>query len=151
MYNDPEQNKSIKRYATAAIIIGGGAVLGSSMLTSNYSSQNYGVPVTYNGRQYYIRSGSKRVVYPSLQACIQDVPVHMQSECEPVDNYRPGSGLGRWYGPVYSSDDDSRYRPAGQYPTETADSSNVGKQLPSGANAHGFGSTGKAFSGSKGG
>lgn len=151
MYNDPEQKKSVKRYATAAIIIGGGAVLGSSMLTSNYSAQNYGVPVFYNGQRYYIPGDSKRAVYPSLEACQRDVPVHLQKECEPVSSYSSGAGTGRWYGPVYSPRDNSGYRPSGQYPTETASSANVGKQLPSGASVHGFGANGKAFTGSKGG
>lgn len=149
MQNDPDQKRAFKRYATVAILLGGGAAIGASSLTSNYS-QNYGVPVSYNGQRYYIRNDSKRVVYPTREACLRDVPLHMQNECEPVSNYRTGGGYA-WYGPVYSPRDTSTYRPSGQYPTETANSSNVGKQLPSGANAHGFGSNGKAFTGSKGG
>lgn len=148
MYNDPDQNKTFKRYATAAIVIGTGAVIGSSMLTSNYG-QNYGTPVTYNGQRYYVPGDSKRVVYPSREACLRDVPLHLQNECEPVSNYR--TGFVGWYGPVYSPRGSTSYIPSGQYPTEKADASNVGKQLPSGANTHGFGSNGKAFTGSKGG
>ncbi|HYH75245.1 MAG TPA: hypothetical protein VD735_04775 [Candidatus Saccharimonadales bacterium] len=138
---------AVKRYATAAIIIGGGAVIGSSALMSNYP-KNYGVPITHNGQQYYIPNDSKRVRYPSREACMQDVPAHMQHQCEPVSSYRGGGG--GWYGPVYSSRD-TDYRPSGQYPTEKADGSNVGKQLPQGANTTGFGSNGKALTGSKGG
>jgi hypothetical protein len=148
MQNDSNPNNQVKRYATAAIIIGGGAVLGTSMLTSNYS-KNYGVPFTHNGRQYYVQQDSRRVVYPSREACLREVPAYMQNECEPVSNYRGGSGTG-WYGPVFSGNSSSGYRPSSQYPTEKADSSNVGKQLPSGSSAHGFGSNGKAFTGSKG-
>lgn len=148
MYDDHEQKRRLKRYATVAIVLGGGAVIGSSALTSNYS-QNYGVPVTYNGRQYYIRNDSKRTVYPNLAACQRDVPAHLQNQCEPVASYRPGA-VG-WYGPVYSPRDPYGYRPSSHYPTETANSSNVGKQLPSGANTQGFGENGKAFTGSKGG
>lgn len=146
---DDKPKQNVRRYATAAILIGGGAVLGSSALLAN-RPQNYGVPISHSGRQYYIPSDSKRVVYPSREACMREVPANMQSECEPTSNYRSGYG-GGWYGPVYSSTGNSIYRPSGQYPSEIADSSNVGKQLPSGANAHGFGANGKAFTGSKGG
>ncbi|HEX8182729.1 MAG TPA: hypothetical protein VF575_03970 [Candidatus Saccharimonadales bacterium] len=147
MDNNSDQTKTFKRYATAAIVIGGGAILASSAITSSFS-QNYGVPVYHNGQRYYVRNDSKRVVYPSREACLQEVPAYMQDECEPVSNYRSG-GSG-WYGPVYSPRDDSSYRPSSQYPSETANSSNVGRQLPHVANSHGFGENGKAFTGSKG-
>lgn len=149
----PDDNKPkhpVKRYATAAIILGGGAVLSTSALMSAHSDKNYGVPITHNGQKYFIPNDSKRAIYPSREACLRDVPANMQSECEPVSNYRSGSGLG-WYGPVFSSRNSTDYRPSGQYVTETADGSNTGKQLPKSSNSTGFGANGKAFTGSKGG
>jgi hypothetical protein len=145
---DSQPKNSIKRYASAAVIIGGGAVLGSSALMASYSQQNHGVPITHQGQKYFIQKDSKRVMYPSREACLKEVPAHMQKECEPVANYRSGMG---WYGPVYSPGDATGYRPSGKYPTEMAGSSNVGKQLPSGANATGFGANGKALTGKAGG
>lgn len=141
-----------KRYATAAIVLGGGAILGTSFLSSAYSNsqQNHGRPISYNGQQYYIPGDSKRVRYPSKEACLQDVPWDMQAQCEPVDDYHGGHG-GHWYGPVYSTGSTSNYRPNPKYPTEDATSSNTGKKLPSAANTSGFGSNGKALTGSKGG
>lgn len=153
---DDQPKHPIKRYASAAIFIGGGAVIGSGALMSHYQQRNYGVPISYQGQKYYIQKDSKRVVYPSREACLKDVPAHMQNECEPVANYQTGGGVGGgsggWYGPVYSPrDTNSSYRPNGQYPTEAASSANAGKQLPSGANTTGFGSNGKALSGKVGG
>jgi hypothetical protein len=146
---DSQSPNPVKRYATAAIILGGGAVLGSSALVAHLNNRNYGVPISHNGQKYYIRDDSKRTVYPTREACLADVPVSMQKECEPVANYR--SGGGGWYGPVWSQRDSGGYTPSSRYPSEKADSSNVGKQLPGGANSHGFGSNGKAFTGSTGG
>ncbi len=147
-----------KRYATTAIVLGGGAVLGTSFLTNNYSTsqQNYGAPFSYNGQRYYVPNDSRRAVYPSRDDCLRDVPLANQSECEPVSNYR-GGGAG-YYGPLYSPRNASGptsgtagYQPSSLYPTETANSSNFGKKLPSSANTTGFGANGKAFTGSKGG
>lgn len=139
-----------RRYATAAIVLGGGAIIGSSALMNSYSTSqtNYGTPINYSGRQYYIPGDSKRVRYPSKDACMRDVPWDRQVECEPVSSYRGSSG--GYYGPIYNSRD-TTYRPNPQFPTEKADGSNTGKKLPKDANSHGFGSNGKAFTGSKGG
>ncbi len=150
MNDNSSKFSAIKRYAGAGIILGGGAIMGTALLASTYP-KNYGVPVSYNGQKYYIRDDSKRVVYPNREACLRDVPPHRHHECEPVRNYHGSSGGFRWYGPVYSPRDGSDYRPSSIYPTEVANSSNVGKTLPGSASAHGFGENGKAFTGSKGG
>ncbi|MFZ1257848.1 MAG: hypothetical protein WAQ25_00040 [Candidatus Saccharimonas sp.] len=146
-----------RRYSSTAKIltIGSGSVLaaiGFGTVAAQYNTV-YGVPFTYSGQQYYIREGSKRAVYPSREACMQDVPSSLQYQCEPVSNYHSGTGyIGRYYGPVYHPQDGSGYTPRSGYTgTEIASSSNVGKKLPSGASKHGFGSTGKAHTSSKGG
>lgn len=150
-YDDkPFQPHSNKRlYATTAIIVSG-VLVGGTAAASYASSRltNQGLPFTHNGQQYYVPKDSKRAVYPDQQACMQDVPLERQSECEPRSNYHGGGG-GLWYGPVFHSRD--RYQPNSRYPTELASSSNIGKRLPSGANSDGFGANGKAFTGSKGG
>lgn len=139
---------AVKRYATAAIVIGGSAVLGGCLIGNNHS-ENYGMPFYYDGQQYYLQNDSKRAIYPSYEACINDVPSDKQSECEPVADYS-ATHHNAWYGPIYSPRDDSKYRPSSQYPTETVSSSNFGKKLPSNANKSGFGANGKAFTGSAG-
>lgn len=142
--------KTNKRYATAAIIVGGGAILGGSLLasTSNPSTRNTGIPFTNSGKQYYVPGDSKRAIYPSKEACMKDVPTQRQSECEPTSSYN-GSHGGAWYGPVYNPRDS--YQPSPQYLSENANASNLGKKMPNGANSNGFGDNGKAFTGSKGG
>lgn len=129
-------------------IILGGALAGGSVLAgaANYDSTNYGLPISYGGQQYYIPNDSRRAVYPSQQDCKQDVPADRLNECEPRSSYIAGAG--GYYGPVYNPRD--TYQPSSKFPTETASSSNVGKTLPKGSSPHGFGSNGKAFTGSKG-
>jgi hypothetical protein len=146
-------NESIKRYASTAVTVGLVGLGGTAYVASNAGSAYGGIPFSYAGGQYYVRDGSTRTMYPSKDACLRDVPVQMQAECEPASNYRSGSGyVGRYYGPVYhpNDTDNAGYRPSSQYPTEAANSSNIGKVLPKGSSAHGFGSTGKGFTGSKG-
>ncbi|HEX8226343.1 MAG TPA: hypothetical protein VF572_00580 [Candidatus Saccharimonadales bacterium] len=151
-----QPDNSRRRYATAAVVLSGVLVGGSAI--SSYASNhqtNYGRPFTYNGQQYYVPNDSRRAVYPSQEACYQDVPWDRQAECEPTSNYAGSGGSGggfsggSWYGPVYNPRDS--YQPSGRYPTETADINNMGKRLPKGANPDGFGANGKAFTGSKGG
>lgn len=149
MHNNSKNNNA-KRYATAAIILFGGAALGTSYFAP-HDYQNYGVPFMHNGQQYYIKDDSMRAIYPSLDECKQDVPPEKQFECEPVENYNSNYSKGYWYGPVYSHSDDGKYRPSSQYKTEKADANNVGKKLPSSANTSGFGSSGKQQTGSTGG
>lgn len=151
----PTSPETIKRYATAAIILGGGGVLATSFLANSYSSNqqqsqvNYGTPIRHSGQQYYIPGDSKRVVYPSREACLQDVPWDMQAQCEPTSAYNRGDSS--WYGPVFSGTSPGSYRPSATYPTEKADASNTGNQLPKVANTAGFGQNGKALTGTAGG
>lgn len=149
MQKNSSKHSSAKRYATAAIILGGGAIAGVAVV-ANIAPHNYGVPFNYNGQQYYIQDDSRRVVYPSREACLKDVPAEMQEECEPTSQYQTLHHGGYWYGPVYSPRGDSDYTPSPQYASEPASSSNFGKKLPSSANTDGFGATGKAFTHSSG-
>lgn len=149
MQKNPSKHTAAKRYATAAIILGGGAIAGVAAVAS-VAPQNYGVPFSYGGQQYYIQDDSRRVVYPSREACLNDVPAEMQDECEPTSEYRSAHYAGYWYGPVYSPRGDSGYIPSAQYSSEPASSSNFGKKLPSSANTDGFGATGKALNSSSG-
>lgn len=131
--------------AVGAMVVGGAAV------AFNVGDDVYGIPFTYGNQKYYVRDGSQRKVYPDRETCLMDVPVSMQSQCEPVSSYRGSSAGARYYGPVYHPNDTSNgYRPSPQYSSETANSSNMGKHMPSGASKYGFGSTGKAHTSSKG-
>ena len=88
-----------------------------------------------------VRSGTSTVSTARLPASRHD-------ECEPVDSYQ--SGRSGWYGPVHSRQDNDGYNPDSRYPSESADSSNVGKKLPGSASYHGFGENGKALTQSGG-
>lgn len=139
-------NGNVKRFASAAVIVGTVGTAGAAYVASQ-PGPVYGVPFSHNGQQYYLKEGSKRVVYPSKQACLADVPVNKQAECEAASNYNPSSHYyGRWYGPVYDPSD-TTYRPNAAYPTEAASSVNTGKSLPSSASKSGFGATGKSLDG----
>jgi hypothetical protein len=141
-------NGNVKRFASAAVIVGTVGTAGAAYAVSQTGGASvYGIPFTHNGQQYYLKEGSKRVVYPSKQACLADVPSNRQAECEAASNYNSGSHYyGRWYGPVYDSGDTS-YRPNAAYPTESASGMNTGKSLPSSASKSGFGATGKSLDG----
>lgn len=152
MQNNKKKHGAAARYATAAIVLGGGAIAGVAAV--NYlTPQNYGVPFEYEDQQYYIQDDSRRVVYPSREVCLSDVPADKQDECEPVSDYYGTAHrhYGYWYGPVYSPRDNSDYRPKSQYASEPATPSNFGKKFPTTANTSGFGATGKALSSDSGG
>lgn len=132
--------------AVGTLIVGG-----TVAVLNNGNSDVYGIPFTFGSQQYYVRDGSQRKVYPSREECLNDVPVSMQPQCEPVSSYKGTAGGARYYGPVYHpSDTTTGYHPSSQYGSEPASSSNMGKTLPGGASKYGFGSTGKAHSSSKG-
>lgn len=143
-------NGNVKRFASAAVIVGTVGTAGAAYAVSQTGAGSpvYGIPITHGGQQYYLKEGSKRVVYPSKEACLADVPANKQAECEAASNYNSSSHYyGRWYGPVYDPSD-TTYRPNAAYPTETASGSNTGKSLPSSASKSGFGATGKSLDGS---
>lgn len=144
-------NGNVKRFASAAVIVGTLGTAGATYAASQTgSSVISGVPFTHNGQQYYLKEGSKRVLYPSKQACMNDVPTARQAECEAASNYNSNANYyGRWYGPVYDPSDNA-YRPNAAYPTESASGSNTGKSLPSTASKSGFGATGKSVGGGDG-
>ncbi len=141
--NDPSL---VKRYASAAVIIGAVGVMGAAYFAPKEDGL-YGIPFYHGGQQYYVRDGSRRVQYPDRETCYREVPLRMRDQCEPVSNYTTGSGsYGRYYGPVYHPNEASPYTPSSQYPSEPAGANNVGKgNLPSSASKYGFGSTGKAY------
>lgn len=138
-------NGNMKRFASAAVIVGTVGTAGAAYAVSQTGGQVYGIPFTHNGQQYYLKEGSKRVLYPSKQACLTDVPANRQAECEAASNYNSGSHYyGRWYGPVYDPTD-TTYRPNAAYPAEAVSGVNTGKSLPSSASKSGFGATGKSL------
>ena len=142
-----------KKYSSDMVTIGAvsALVVGGAAMAFTGGEDVYGIPFTYGNQQYYVRDGSQRKVYPDREACLMDVPVSMQSQCEPMSNYRGSTAGSRYYGPVYHpSDTSTGYRPSSQYGSEPASSSNMGKSMPSGASKYGFGSTGKAHTSSKG-
>ena len=141
-------NGNVKRFASAAVIVGTVGTAGAAYAVSQTgagTSPVYGIPFTHGGQQYYLKEGSKRVLYPSKQACLADVPANKQAECEAASNYGSGSHYyGRWYGPVYDPTD-TTYKSNAAYPTEAASGANTGKALPSSASKSGFGATGKSL------
>lgn len=140
----------MRRFASVAVVVGAVSMAGYGVYSNARGNMVYGIPFTYGGQQYYVRDGSRRVVYPDRDACLRDVPAAKQSECEPVASYRSGAGS-RYYGPVYHPSD-TDYRPSGQYPTEVASSANMGKaSLPKGSSKYGFGANGKAHTSFKSG
>lgn len=141
-------NGNVKRFASAAVIVGTVGTAGATYAVSQMGSGSSGIPFTYGGQQYYLKDGSKRALYPSKEACLQDVPASKQTECEAASNYHSGSGYyGRWYGPVYDPSEKTGYQPSSLYPSENASSTNTGKSLPSSASKSGFGSSGKSTGG----
>lgn len=148
MQDNVSRKSPVKRYATTAIVLGSSAVIaGGAIASSHNAGKNYGIPFNYGGQQYYVQQNSRRAVYPNKEACMKDVPVSRQSECEPMNSYY--AGRSGYYGPLYTPNSGG-YQPGSNYKTEPVTSSNFGKKFPSTANANGFGENGKAFTGSKG-